>query len=96
MSNSFYDHLRVRALLGRREYEAAEEILKARSAESNAWHFVWLACALDEQGRNSEAMEAVTAAKSLAKAKGLRLWMVESRSRVLFEISNQPSATVER
>jgi hypothetical protein len=68
-SNSFYDHLRVRALLGRREYGAAEQILRARSGDGNAWHFVWLACALDAQGRSGEAADAVATAKALATEK---------------------------
>jgi hypothetical protein len=93
-SNSFYDHLRVRALLGRREYGAAEQILRARSGDGNAWHFVWLACALDGQGRSGEAADTVANAKTLATEKGLRLWMVESQCRVLFGLSSQPSASV--
>ncbi len=94
-SNSFYDHLRVRALLGRREYGDAEQILRARSGDGNVWHFVWLACALDGQGRSDEAAYTVATAKALATEKGLRLWMVESRCRVLFGLSNQPSVRVD-
>ena len=84
--NSFYDHLKVRALIGRKEYSAALEILQASDSKDNVWHHVWKACALDGVGRSAEADASVVKAIELAKEKNIDLWTVEIRSRKLLNI----------
>lgn len=88
-SNSFYDHLEVRALIGRKKYSAALEILQASDSKDNVWHYVWEACAFDGMGRAAEADVSVAKAIELAKGKSIDLWMVETRCRKLFNIVDQ-------
>lgn len=85
--NQFYDHLKVRALIGRKEYEEALRVLDSDNATDNTWHHVWRACVEHALGHISEARLSIERAKSMAEQRGIRLWTVEKQCRELFDIS---------
>ena len=85
-NNSFYMHLRARALIGRKDYVTALKLLESDDAGDNAWQYVWRACAQNGLGLHAEAQESIQRAKILAREQGIQLWMVEPDCRKLFDI----------
>jgi len=82
--NQFYQHLMVRALIGRNDYERALHVLNLDKSTDNVWHHVWRGCVEHFLGRSIEAQVSIQRAKEMATQRGIRLWMVEKKCRELF------------